>query len=82
MTIDHVIQEVAELQDDFRAHDGLSGEYALTVETNGDDWDVKFGGINLVMSEDGYDCEIPLKQQIIKAMRDISEYLNIVLGGR
>ncbi len=80
MKVEDVIREVVALQEELRDVDGLSCEYSLVVDTNGDDWIIKMDEIVLMRSFDDYDSEIPLKEQIIKAMKDIQEYLNIVLS--
>ena len=82
MKVEDVIKEVVNLQDELGDVDGLSEEHILCVDTNGDVWNVTFGGIILVSSEDDYNEEIPLKAQIIKKLKDIKEYLDVVLKGR
>lgn len=78
MKVEQVIKEVYDLHQRLIDVDGLSGEYDLHVNTNGDTWNVLFCGIMLVCSED-YDYEKTLKEQILKEMREVQRYLNLIL---
>ncbi len=78
MKIDQVIKEVAALQEELTDADGLPCVYGLSVETYEDAWNIKILGSVLLDSEE-YESDRPLKDQIIKEMREIRYYLNTVL---
>ena len=81
MEIEQVIKEVAGLQEKLIDVDGLSGEYPLWIETNSDYWAVNILGHTLISSED-YDEVITLEYQILEEMKEIRNYLNLVLKAK
>jgi len=84
MKVEDVIKLVYELQQELEDVDGLSHIFQLTVLTDGYDWSVMFYDISLTDNEVfDLDCsEDDLKKEIIEQMKEIQNYLNIVLVGK